>query len=322
MSLCRMILIVVVTRLALPLTPTDAAQPSDLQRQAEEHRRSVEAHQREVRRRIEAARRSMKGSSSFRHTPAPPLSQSSAPEPPERTRQKFEYTFNDGKTFTYVFLLQLTDSKRKQYISGVAEFKPVGESGGTWEFLVRDNIQQVRSLDVAMSRPADRTMMLRRTMHVGDDGREPDVDENLPALLGNIEDWFFPPIPRYATEERSLGHAVVLSQFTGDWTSFGRYDKQDHSTIARYEWSIEPKGLSGGVLTVHDKRTFRRNDGLLELTGNGSFTFDTRRGVLQRRSFRGQLKEFTDKTNVAIDIAVVDPAKLAKKGESYRTAAD
>ena len=309
------ILIAAITLLALPQAPNHAVPPSELQRRVEEHRRKVEAHQREVRQQIEAARRRMNGSglgrSSFSLTPAPPLPKSRMPDLSRQTKQKFEYTFNGGEPFAYVFLLQLINGEHREYVAGVAEFKAVEESGGTWEFVARDNIKYVRSPNVAMSRPADQTMMLRRTMHVSDSGREPDVDENLPALLGNIEDWLFPPIPRYATEVRSKGYAVVWSQFTDEWTSFGRYDKEDHSAIARYEWSIVPKGSSNSLLTVHDQRTFRRDDGLLELTGNGSFTFDNPRGILQRRSFRGQLKESTRKTDVLIDIAVVDPAKLA-----------
>lgn len=309
-SRCQRILIAA-TLLVLPLDSIQASSPSDLQRRVQEHRQQVEAHQREVRRRIEEGRRRMNasraGSAPLLHTPTSLPSPHSRPPKSTYTRERFEYTFNDGKPFTYVFLLQLTNDKHRRYIAGFAEFQPVEESGGTWEFVVRDNIQDVRSPNVAMSRPTDRTMMLSRTMHVRDSGRKPDVDENMPAFLGNIGDWFFPPIPRYTTEVRSMGYAVVPGEFAGEWTSFGRYNKQDHSTIARYEWSIEPKGLSDGILAVHDKRTFRRDDGLLELTGQGSFTFETRRGILQRRSFRGQLKEWTNKTDVAIDIAVVEP---------------
>ena len=137
------------------------------------------------------------GRSPFSLTPAPPLPHRRMPSLSENTKptQKFEYTFNGGEPFAYVFLLQLINGERKEYVAGVAEFKAVEDSGGTWEFVARDNIRYVRSPNVAMSRPADQTMMLRRTMRVSDSGREPDVDENLPALLGNMGDWFFPPIP-------------------------------------------------------------------------------------------------------------------------------
>ena len=57
------------------------------------------------------------------------------------------------------------------------------------------------------------------------------------------------------------------------------------------------------MLTVADKRSLRSDDGTIELVGEGSFTFDMNRGLLQARRFRGSYKAAGSTTKISLDIS-------------------
>lgn len=88
----------------------------------------------------------------------------------------------------------------------------------------------------------------------------------------------------------------------GHWDTSGFYDKSDRSAKGYYSWSVKPRGVSGGVLTASDKRSLRSDDGTIELVGEGSFTFDLARGILQARRFRGNYKEAGSVTKISLEI--------------------
>jgi hypothetical protein len=281
----------------------------------------VRQRQAEVKARIEATRRKM-------GVTTPPSGRSSTPAPgisPEgrawmaqqraqhASRQAAQirprYKFDNGREFAYRFVLTLDKRGETSYIAGFAAFD-VAEKSGSWQLLARDNLQRTSSPDVLQPQVIGvLTSMLRRTIFVDEEGEEPDADRDLPALLGNVEEWFFPPIPRSETEERAHGQTVIR-QVDGRWNTIGFYNPNDRSAKGFYEWSIQPRGTSGGVLTVSDKRSLRSNDGSIELLGEGSFTFDLARGILLARQFRGTHRERGQATQVEIEIAPAPTSAL------------
>ena len=219
-----------------------------------------------------------------------------------REAAKPKYKFDGGREFAYRFVLSLTDAEGTRYITGHAAFTISQRSGGSLQLLVRDNLQEIDSLEAFQPQATGGlTSMLPRTIHVHEQGDDPDVDKNLPALMGDIEEWFFPPIPQSETDERSGGQTVIRES-DGRWDTSGFYNKLDRSAKGYYDWSVKPRGFSGGVVTATDKRSLRSDDGSIELIGQGGFTFSLARGILLSRTFRGTHKEGGNVTQVSLEI--------------------
>jgi hypothetical protein len=221
----------------------------------------------------------------------------------EAKRFRPRYTFDGGREFAYRFDLRLTTGKRARYVAGWAAFDVIDNTGGSFRLLARDNVQQSSSPDKLRTQAiGELTGMLKRTTHVSDQGSDPEVDGNLPAALGDIEDWFFPPLPRHETVERGGGQTVIRES-DGKWDTIGFYNPNDRGAKGYYDWSVQAREVKGGVLTVTDKRTLRSDDGSVELMGDGSYTFDMSRGILQTHSFRGVLKERGSSTQISLEIS-------------------
>jgi hypothetical protein len=213
------------------------------------------------------------------------------------------YTFDGSREFAYRFDLRLTTGQRSRYVAGWAAFDLLDKSAGSYRVLARDNLQQTAAPDQLREQAiGELTSMLKRTMHVDDEGSEPDVDGDLPAVLGNLEDWFFPPLPDHETVARDGGETVIR-EADGKWDTVGFYNSKDRGAKGWYDWSVQARGVSGGVLTVADKRSLRSNDGSTELVGSGSYTFDMQRGILLTHSFRGTYKERGSSTQIALEIS-------------------
>jgi hypothetical protein len=304
--------------------PALAQTGSSLEAQVRQRLAESERRQREVIAKIEASRRKMN---------LPPL----APRSPttggtgsvfsaqdkawfEQARAKADaieakrfhprYTFDGGREFAYRFDLRLTTGQRSRYVAGWAAFDMKEKSAGSWQLLARDNVQTTSSPDKLRTQAiGELTSMLRRTLHVDDEGNDPEVDGNLPAVLGDLQDWFFPPLPHHETVERSGGQTVIRES-DGKWDTIGFYNPNDRGAKGYYDWSVQARGVSGGVLTVNDKRSLRSDDGSTELVGNGSYTFDMARGILQTQSFRGTYREHGSTTKVTLEISPAPTSAL------------
>jgi hypothetical protein len=146
-------------------------------------------------------------------------------------------------------------------------------------------------------------------MQVGSDGLEPEIDGNLPMLLGDAEDWFFPPIPWSETDKRTGGETVIRER-DGTWDDFGFYDDKDRSAKGYFDWASEGRGVGSGKLMVTEQRSFRSDDGSRELVGSGRYTFDLARGVLDQRSFQARHVHLGVATTIVLQIVPTDPARL------------
>jgi hypothetical protein len=199
--------------------------------------------------------------------------------------------------------LRLATGKRSRYVAGWAAFDVVDNTGGSFRLLARDNVQHTSSPDKLRTQAiGELTGMLKRTTHVSDQGSDPEVDGNLPAVLGDLQDWFFPPLPHHESVERDGGQTVIRES-DGKWDTIGFYNPNDRGAKGYYDWSVQARGVKGGVLTVTDKRALRSDDGSTELVGDGSFTFDMARGILHTHSFRGTLKERGSTTHIALEVS-------------------
>ncbi len=249
--------------------------PENVKRQVEEHRRKVQQE-------IEAARRRLKvdGAGQPHGAGNGAAGRSNSTDRRAKLPTTFKYAFNDGREFAYAFDLHLKVGSRKPWeerTAGIAVFQANKDLHGRWEVLARDNIQAVSASGAHRRTPqGQKTTMLSRVLNVDVDGDEPSLDGNLPALLGNLGDWFFPPIVPYVQTEargRGRGMAVVRTD-TGKWRDVGFYDPDDESARGYYEWGIKPLKESGGVLSVEDTRTLRNRIGSIELAGRGTFAFE------------------------------------------------
>jgi len=304
--------------------PASAQTGSSLEARARQHRAEVERQQREVRAKIDASRRKMN---------LPPL----APRSPtaggtgpvfsaedkawfekaharaaaiDAKRFRPRYTFDGGREFAYRFDLRLTTGQRSGYVAGWAAFDVVDNTGGSFRLLARDNVQLTSSPDKLRTQAiGELTGILKRTTHVSDQGSDPEVDGNLPAVLGDIEDWFFPPLPDHETVERGGGQTVIR-EADGKWDTIGFYNANDRGAKGYYDWSVQARGVGGGVLTVSEKRTLRSDDGSTELVGDGNYTFDMGRGILRTHSFRGTLKELGRVTQISLEISPAPTSAL------------
>ena len=228
----------------------------------------------------------------------------------ESKRFRPRYTFDGGREFAYRFDLRLTTGKRSGYVAGWAAFDVVDNTGGSFRLLARDNVQLTSSPDKLRTQAiGELTGILKRTTHVSDQGSDPEVDGNLPAVLGDIEDWFFPPLPDHETVERGGGQTVIR-EADGKWDTIGFYNAKDRGAKGYYDWSVQARGVSGGVLTVGEKRTLRSDDGSTELVGDGNYTFDMGRGILRTHSFRGTLKELGRVTQISLEITPAPTSAL------------
>jgi len=298
-------------------SPAIAQTGSSPAARARQNRAEIERQQREVKAKIDAARRKMN---------LPPVGQRSpatgvrGPGFTAEDKAWFEkakarnaaivakqfrprYTFDGGREFAYRFVLQLTTERKATYIAGYAAFDLMDNTGGSFRVLARDNLQKTSSPDVLEPQAiGELTSMLKRTMHVDDEGSDPEVDGDLPAVMGDLRDYFFPSLPDHETVERSGGETVIRES-DGKWDTSGFYNANDRSAKGYYDWSVQARGVSGGVLTVTEKRTLRSNDGSIELVGNGSYTFLMARGILQTHSYRGTYKERGSATQISLEIS-------------------
>jgi hypothetical protein len=293
-----------------------------------EHRAKVEKMQREGQARSDAIKRKMGLSTRPSHRGLPPTSPADltagmSPEgrafmakaradaaAREAARIKPRFTFNGGSEFAYRFVLSLSTNNRTRYVAGYAAFQLHEKSAGSWQLLTRDNLQHTSSPDVLLPQAiGELTSMLRRTTHVSESGEEPDVDENLPAVLGNAEDWFFPPLPDDESDKPFRGETVIR-QSDGEWSTVGFYNDKDRSARGYFDWSAAPQGASGGYFTVSDKRALRSDDGSIELIGEGRYVHDLARGILHSRSFRGTYKERGSVTQIQLEVSPADPSAL------------
>jgi hypothetical protein len=303
--------------------PAPVRAQSSAEIKARQHRAEVERRIRESKARIEAAKRKAGLSPEPTWRGAPPAVRAPAfsaedkawfaeqnKKAAAREAAKPKYKFDGGREFAYRFVLSLTDSEGTRYITGHAAFTLSGRSGGSPQLLARDNLQEVDSLDAFQPQATgELTSMLPRTIHVHEQGDEPDVDKNLPALMGNLEEWFFPPFPQSETDEPSGGQTVIRES-DGRWDTSGFYNKLDRSAKGYYEWSVKPRGFSGGVVTATDKRSLRSDDGSIELVGQGGYTISLARGILLSRTFRATHKEGGNVTQVSLEITPATPSAL------------
>ena len=293
-----------------------------------EHRAKVEKMQREGQARSEAIRRKMGQNTRPSHRGSPPTSPADltagiSPEgrafmakaradaaAREAARIKPRFTFDGGREFAYRFVLSLSTNNRTRYVAGYAAFQLHEKSAGSWQLLARDNLQRTASPDVLRPQAiGELTSLLKRTVHVSERGDDPDVDENLPAVLGNAEDWFFPPLPHDESDKPFRGETVIR-QSDGEWSTVGFYNDKDRSARGFFEWSAQGQGTSGGYFTVSDKRSLRSDDGSIELIGEGRYVHDLARGVLHSRTFRGTYKERGSLTQILLEISPADPSAL------------
>ena len=258
---------------------------ADIERRMKEHRARIEAAKRKAGLAPEPTWRGGSPSSDARGFSADDKAWLAKEREKSAAREaaKPRYKFDGGREFAYRFVLSLTDAEGTRYIAGHAAFTLADKSAGSIQLLVRDNLQELDSLDARQSLAiGEVTSMLPRTIRVNETGDEPDVDKDLPVLLGNLEEWFFPPIPQSETDELGGGQTVIRES-DGQWDTSGFYNLLDRSTKGFYEWSVKPRAFSGGVLTATDKRSLRSDDGSIELVGQGGFTFSLARGILLSR---------------------------------------
>jgi hypothetical protein len=237
---------------------------------------------------------------------------------PQKLPQTFKYAFNGGEEFAYAFSMRIAGRGKvspDQVVAGIAVFQATKNSGGRWEVLARDNIQPLPPSGTLRPTPrGQKTMMLNRAINVDGDGDEPRLDGDLPALLGSIEDWFFPPIPpmlQVKGGRRGVGTPVVRTD-TGRWRDVGFYNPNDEGARGYYEWEVTPVENRDGLLKVEDKRTFRNRIGSIELVGRGTFRFDVQRGILRSRSFQASFTEGDEATTITIEFVATEPSKLAQ----------
>jgi hypothetical protein len=297
--------------------PANAQSGSSLEARVRQSRTDIERQQREVKAKIDAARRKMNLPPVGQRSPATGVrgpgftAEDMAWFEKARARnaaivaKQFHprYTFDGGREFAYRFVMGLTTGRKTTYIAGYAAFDVVENTGGSFRLLARDNLQKTSSPDVLEPQAiGELTSMLKRTMHVDDEGSDPEVDGDLPAVMGDLRDYFFPPLPHHETVERSGGETVIRES-DGKWDTIGFYNPNDRSAKGYYDWSVQARGVSGGLLTVTEKRTLRSNDGSIELVGNGSYTFLMARGILQTHSYRGTYKERGSVTQISLEIS-------------------
>jgi len=319
---CTVVRTVMLALGLLSAAPALAQSVSSTQPRARQ-KAEFEQRMRESRARIEASRRKAGLSPPNWNTPprGPNLSSSESQmmsnvraRNAARNSAKFEpeYKFDGGHEFAYRFVLALTEDYGTRYIAGYAAFQPQTADNGRRQLLVRDNLQETHSpSELEAQVPGELTMMLDRTLHVEAEGKTPDVDKNLPALLGHAADWFFPRLPETETIDDSGGYTVIRES-NGQWAGSGFYDKNDRSAKGYFSWSVQPKGVSTGILSVNDKRTLRSDDGTIELIGEGSYTFDLNRGILRERRFKGTYKHHDGVDRISLEITPAPASVLGR----------
>lgn len=190
------------------------------------------------------------------------------------------YDFRQGRVIGYIFLMQATVGPKTEYLGGTVIFKKVAEDGGPRapdRLAVIDNMKVVTEFTpdlISPQLPTSNLFLPKSVFANRFHGIRPKADGDLPRMLGDTAEWFFPKLPAKVGET---------------YHKEGYWNRSQNVRIPSYfYYDSEAVSESGNLVRVEDKRSLKSNDGFsLDVQGKGVFEFDKKNRLMQRRAMNG-----------------------------------
>ena len=108
------------------------------------------------------------------------------------------YDFTPGRVFGYVMVMDATVGEKTEYLGGVVLFQVMGKEGSRHRLHVKDNLRVVHNPDELKPQlPRGSSAFAANSATVNRvHGLRPTADGDLPTMLGDTLEWFFPPLPQ------------------------------------------------------------------------------------------------------------------------------
>ncbi len=250
---------------------------------------------------------------------ASPAGMIAAAVPPSGKQPRLRYQFQTGQTYVYSVQVESTEEDYVETVTGNVIYTAKAVDGGVATLTYRSHL-------TPMKRPKPgRTMPLSMPSGFGHFwsgpafafGASPQlrVDETgqmlehsgrataLPQALGDIERLVFEPLPvqgKTSWETRS-DCTIETTEVTplSPMSHFGRSQKKSYAALERISYKLGP--VSGASAQVRKKYELKTQDIVggqprMQLTGEGTITFDTALGLPRAMEFKGTFVESTENT--------------------------
>ena len=228
-----------------------------------------------------------------------------------------QYDLPAGRVFGYVMLMQSRVGNKTEYLGGTVLFKSEGKATtmrSGERHVVGNRLAVIDNLKVVTQDPEDllvprlpvNNQFLPDTIVVNSaHGVRPTADGDLPRMLGNTLEWFFPPLP-----------------FRED----GTYHKEGYVARTRnvriysyFNYDSKLTKSSGNSSLIKDLRSLQANDGeSLDVQGTSVIEFDKSIQLMTRRSMQGVHKVLGKTMHVQINIRLITPKELTALARSAK----
>ncbi len=204
----------------------------------------------------------------------------------DSTYKSVSYQLAPGQTVGYALKMEVHSPKSSQFIGGVACFWGEAVDRRVVRAKSRDNLRLTNSAnDLPFAFPMY-SNMLDQNFAVNKYG-EPltGVNGKLPMLLGDLEELFYPPLPKKGSvrsESRDIYHFG-----DGQFKFYGNPPVED-GLRGKFHWSTSYVSRSGNVVRYVHQRQLATNDMRYQLVAQGPIEVDAGTGRLRSQSLSGQ----------------------------------
>lgn len=270
---------------AQPLDSSSSKFRSDMERRLRDSRQRAE----EVRRRLDASHGKLPGHEVIDQHRRQVDREIAATRQRMELARRYDYRLEVGRMIGYVFRLQTTTGGQTSHLSGIALFHVSEDQKGRVRMACADNIRPRPTAELAPVFPTA-PHALPEWIAVSTSGEKPSPTGKLPMQLGSLGDWFFPPLSGGAIGRGvGEGHSVARLGNDESFRYLGLLGKGwTPDRVARFEWDCTTRSIDFQTADVAHVRSFRRDDGKVEMSGSGSIQFDLNEGLMRRSVFQGQ----------------------------------
>ena len=220
-----------------------------------------------------------------------------------------QYNLPKGRVFGYVMLMQARVGNKTEYLGGTVLFKSQGKAKtmrSGEQHVVGNRLAVLDNLKVVTQNPQDLIVprlpagnqFVPDTIVVNSaHGVRPTADGDLPRMLGDTLEWFFPPLP-----------------FRED----GTYHKEGYVARTRnvriysyFNYDSKLTKLSDNLYRIKDLRSLQAKDGMsLDVQGTSVIEFDKSIRLMTRRRMHGVHTVLGKTMFVKIDVRLLSPQEL------------
>ena len=204
----------------------------------------------------------------------------------DQSYKSVSYQLAAGQTVGYALKMEVRSPASSQFIGGVACFW--GETGNSRVVNARsrDNLRLTNSESAIPYAFPTYSNMLAQNFAVNKYG-EPltSVNGKLPMLLGDLEELFFPPLPKRGSvrsESKDIYHFG-----DGQFKFYGTPPEED-GLRGKFKWSTTYVSRGGNIVKYLHRRQLATSDMRYQLVAQGPIEVDAGTGRLRSQYLTGQ----------------------------------